>query len=237
MSAPNFQPTPDNSFIYQFAYPGYSLFFEDVGSGESYCFILFSHPSVASAALNILNGRTAFDKKLRVNWACPPTAPRQITFTESDGYAIYVGDLGADIDDKTLYEAFQTFGEVRYDLCMGHGLYAILTQGCQRATALLCLQLDDLSCRQFFEPYGMLQECKYFPDKRYAFIRFDTHEAAATAIVRCNGQMVDGSMIKCWWSKDNSATDIVGSTTLVPTQTHPSAPYGGNPHPNYPPNY
>ncbi|KAF0990761.1 hypothetical protein HZS_5281 [Henneguya salminicola] len=151
MAAPSFQQNQqDLSYVYQFAYPGYSLyvgnmdrrlteqlfllilhhffpnqvlackFFEEVfyirvGCGEPYCFIMFTDPSVASAALNIFNGREVYGKvsKLRVNWACPPTAPRQITFTESDGFAIYVGDLGADIDDNSLLDAFQTFGEVR----------------------------------------------------------------------------------------------------------------------------
>uniref|UniRef100_A0A6G3MJ63 Nucleolysin TIAR (Trinotate prediction) n=1 Tax=Henneguya salminicola TaxID=69463 RepID=A0A6G3MJ63_HENSL len=95
--------------------------------------------------------------------------------------------------------------------------------------------MDDLSCRQFFEPYGILQECKYFPDKRYAFIKFDTHEAGATAIVRCNGQMVDGSMIKCWWSKDNSTTAIVGSTSLVLADNQSQPPsYQPSSYPYYP---
>lgn len=319
---PSGPPTQDGSSAYQSSYPGYSLyvgnmdnrlteplfyyilsqffpgqivackFFEEAGCGEPYCFIMFSHPSVASAALNILNGRKIYDKKLRINWAVTPSAPRQITLPESgvgaglppDGHAVYVGDFGPDVDDRSLYDAFHTFGEVRCartvrdtdtGLCKGYGFVVFANQD-DAETAIsrmngsllgtrpvkvswatrnksgqapaplsytdvynqspegnttiyvggLPASMDDAACHQFFEVYGVLQECKYFPEKHYAFIKFDTHEAAATAIVRCNGQMVEGCMIKCWWTKDNVTNQIVGSGPLVPANPNqPNPPY------------
>ncbi|KII62433.1 Nucleolysin TIA-1 [Thelohanellus kitauei] len=89
--------------------------------------------------------------------------------------------------------------------------------------------MDDLGCRLHFEQFGKLQDVNYFPDKRYAFVRFETHEGAATAIVRTNGQTLDGSTLKCWWSKDNTTAGMPGQSAIVPF----SQPPMGQPGPMY----
>lgn len=87
--------------------------------------------------------------------------------------------------------------------------------------------MDENACRRFFEPFGQVQNLNFFPDKHYAFVTFDTHEGASTAIVRTNGTMVEGSTIKSWWSKDNSMSAVMGTGPMMAMQP----PYGQPPMP------
>lgn len=59
-------------------------------------------------------------------------------------------------------------------------------------------------------------------DRGFAFVKLDTHEHAAMAIVQLQGQMVHGRPIKCSWGKDRA-----DAGTLQPVSPTPSAaPYG-----------
>nr|NP_001135023.1 cytotoxic granule-associated RNA binding protein 1 [Salmo salar]ACI69911.1 Nucleolysin TIA-1 [Salmo salar] len=75
----------------------------------------------------------------------------------------------------------------------------------------------------FFEPYGAVLDTKIFHDKHFAFIKMDTHEAAATSIVKCNGQPVDGCVMKVWWSRDNP--NLQGN---MPSNPAPQPTYMGS---------
>jgi len=56
---------------------------------------------------------------------------------------------------------------------------------------------------EHFEPYGrIVGSPRIFEGKNFAFIKYDSHAAAATAIVKGNGSDLRGSILKCWWGKD-----------------------------------
>jgi len=56
---------------------------------------------------------------------------------------------------------------------------------------------------EHFEPYGrIVGSPRIFEGKNFAFIKYDSHAAAATAIVKGNGSDLRGSTLKCWWGKD-----------------------------------
>ncbi|XP_070712423.1 nucleolysin TIAR-like, partial [Pempheris klunzingeri] len=78
----------------------------------------------------------------------------------------------------------------------------------------------------FFEPYGAVIETKIFPDKHFAFVKMDSHEAAATSIVKCNGQPVDGCVMKVWWSRENPTLPTSMGSTLsnISSNIHQSNP-------------
>ena len=42
-------------------------------------------------------------------------------------------------------------------------------------------------------------------DRGFAFVKLDTHENAAMAIIQLQGQLVHGRPIKCSWGKDRSS--------------------------------
>jgi len=62
--------------------------------------------------------------------------------------------------------------------------------------------ISDEAVRRHFEDYGKLIDLRIFAAKNYAFIKFESHAAAATAICKTNGTELNGSCLKCWWGKE-----------------------------------
>jgi nucleolysin TIA-1/TIAR len=60
-------------------------------------------------------------------------------------------------------------------------------------------------------------------DRGFAFVKLDTHEHAAMAIVQLQGQMVHGRPIKCSWGKDRADGAATTATPVTPTAA--AAPY------------
>ncbi|EJT99053.1 hypothetical protein DACRYDRAFT_24132 [Dacryopinax primogenitus] len=56
-----------------------------------------------------------------------------------------------------------------------------------------------------FQSIGYLSEIRMQADRGFAFVKLDTHENAATAIVSLQGQMIHGRPIKVSWGKDRNA--------------------------------
>jgi len=66
-------------------------------------------------------------------------------------------------------------------------------------------RIAEQSLSKHFELYGkILGTPRIFEGKNFAFIKFDSHAAAATAIVKANGSELNGCVLKCWWGKENS---------------------------------
>jgi len=79
-----------------------------------------------------------------------------------------------------------------------------------------------------FQSIGYLSEIRMQADRGFAFVKLDTHEHAAMAIVQLQGQMVHGRPIKCSWGKDRADGATTQSSTPLSPGTAPS-PYGGMP--------
>jgi RNA recognition motif-containing protein len=50
--------------------------------------------------------------------------------------------------------------------------------------------------------YGYIVEIRMQADRGFAFVKLDTHENAALAIVQLQNQLVHGRPVKCSWGKD-----------------------------------
>jgi len=84
-----------------------------------------------------------------------------------------------------------------------------------------CTQADLIP---LFQSIGYLSEIRMQADRGFAFVKLDTHEHAAMAIVQLQGQMVHGRPIKCSWGKDRADG---GTAQPGPLSPAPSAtPYG-----------
>ena len=81
---------------------------KSTGTSAGYGFVRFSDRKCAEAALQALNGKGYLGHELRVNWALPTNHKDSDTSTHSH---IFVGDLGADVTDAMLYNAFCSVGQ------------------------------------------------------------------------------------------------------------------------------
>ncbi|KTG04924.1 hypothetical protein cypCar_00002467 [Cyprinus carpio] len=87
--------------------------------------------------------------------------------------------------------------------------------------------LSDQLMRQTFSPFGQIMEIRVFPEKGYSFVRFDSHEGAAHAIVSVNGTCIEGHIVKCYWGKETA--DIRSMQQMQMPQNKPTyaaQPYG-----------
>ena len=57
-----------------------------------------------------------------------------------------------------------------------------------------------------FQGYGYIVEIRMQADRGFAFVKLDSHENAAMAIVQLQGQLVHGRPVKCSWGKDRMST-------------------------------
>lgn len=58
---------------------------------------------------------------------------------------------------------------------------------------------DDI--KQAFKKFGAILDIRHFKPQGYAFVRFDSKEAAAKMIVEMNGEEFMGQTIRCSWGK------------------------------------
>jgi nucleolysin TIA-1/TIAR len=84
-----------------------------------------------------------------------------------------------------------------------------------------CTQADLIP---LFQSIGYLSEIRMQADRGFAFVKLDTHEHAAMAIVQLQGQMVHGRPIKCSWGKDRADGGTTQANPVSPTAA--AAPYG-----------
>lgn len=78
-------------------------------------------------------------------------------------------------------------------------------------------QISDLV--PLFQGFGYIVETRLQAEKGYAFIKLDTHQNAATAIVNMNGTTVNGRPIKCAWGRDKLGSD----TSIIASQANEMA--------------
>lgn len=70
--------------------------------------------------------------------------------------------------------------------------------------------ITDELIKKTFSPFGTIQDIRVFKDKGYAFIKFTTKEAATHAIESTHNTEINGSIVKCFWGKENGDPNSVG---------------------------
>uniref|UniRef100_A0A8C1T1R9 TIA1 cytotoxic granule-associated RNA binding protein n=1 Tax=Cyprinus carpio TaxID=7962 RepID=A0A8C1T1R9_CYPCA len=175
---------------------------KDMATGKSkgYGFVSFFNKWDAENAIQQMGGQWLGGRQIRTNWATrKPPAP------------------------KATYET--NAKHLSFDEVVNQSSPSNCTVYCGGVTTGLTEQL----MRQTFSPFGQIMEIRVFPDKGYSFVRFNSHESAAHAIVSVNGTSVEGHIVKCYWGKET--TDMVSpmQQVQVPQQNKvgfAAQPYG-----------
>nr|XP_023676525.1 nucleolysin TIAR-like [Paramormyrops kingsleyae] len=188
----------------------------DTAGNDPYCFVELYEHRHAAAALAAMNGRKIMGKEVKVNWATTPSNQKKDT---SNHFHVFVGDLSPEITTEDLKAAFAPFGRTSDARVVkdpatgkskGYGFVSFFNKWCPPASFrhlfLFDLFLLEQLMRQTFSPFGQVLEIRVFPDKGYSFVRFNSHEAAAHAIVSVNGSCVENYVVKCSWGKETADT-------------------------------
>lgn len=193
----------------------------DMNSGKSrgYGFLAFRDKTDAEQAIATMNGEWLGSRAIRVNWANQKTqgAPAVGVPPRTVGGGGPGMGMGGGVPAPMSFQG----GPVTYEQA--------LTQTPPYNTTVYvgnlvpyCAQSDLIP---LFQSIGYLSEIRMQADRGFAFVKLDTHEHAAQAIVQLQGQMVHGRPIKCSWGKDRADGGAIQPTAPV-SPTAAASPYG-----------
>ncbi|KZT36611.1 hypothetical protein SISSUDRAFT_1007358 [Sistotremastrum suecicum HHB10207 ss-3] len=205
----------------------------DMNSGKSrgYGFLAFRDKTDAEQAIATMNGEWLGSRAIRVNWANQKTQ----------------GAPASGVSSPSPMSAGPRYGDAPAPMNFAGGplsYEAVVQQTPSYNTTVYvgnlvpyCTQADLIP---LFQSIGYLAEIRMQADRGFAFVKLDTHENAAMAIVQLQGQMVHGRPIKCSWGKDRADGGTVqpgGPASPTPaTAAIGAAPYTnamyGMPTPN-----
>ena len=195
----------------------------DMNSGKSrgYGFLAFRDKTDAEQAIATMNGEWLGSRAIRVNWANQktqgglPGAPGAPVAPPSPFGARSPGGPGAAPGGAPAPMNFMG-GPLSYESVVGQtpGFNSTVYVG---NLVPYCTQADLIP---LFQSIGYLSEIRMQADRGFAFVKLDTHENAAMAIIQLQGQLVHGRPIKCSWGKDRGdgaqGTTAVGASPTLP---------------------
>jgi nucleolysin TIA-1/TIAR len=216
----------------------------DMNSGKSrgYGFLAFRDKTDAEQAIATMNGEWLGSRAIRVNWANQKTqsggggggggAPGMpgMPPMESGMHSPMRGMMGG--GGMGVVPQAMNFG--------GQGTYeAILSQTPAFNTTVYVGNLVPYTTQAdlipLFQSIGYLSEIRMQADRGFAFVKLDSHENAALAIMQLQGQMVHGRPIKCSWGKDrNAGENPQPGGPVSPTAAAANTGYGAMPMYNMP---
>ena len=144
---------------------------------KGYGFCSFVKQEEAAAAIDQMAGQWLGSRSIRTNWATrkPPSVTGGAAFSSGGG-----GGKNLDFD-----EVFNSSSPNNCTVYVG---------GCSSG--------DEGALRRAFNQFGRILEVRYFKDKGYAFVRYDSKESACNAIVSLNSTEIGGQLVKCSWGKE-----------------------------------
>lgn len=223
----------------------------DMNSGKSrgYGFLAFRDKTDAEQAIATMNGEWLGSRAIRVNWANQKTG---------GGTGGGMGGMGMGMPSMGMSGMASPMGGgmARTPTAMTPGLpyggmpaaapqipplampgaagmyEQVVTQAPAHNTTVYVGNLPSFATQQdllpLFQTIGYVSEIRMQADRGFAFVKLESHEAAAMAIVQLQGQIVQGRPIKCSWGKDRAAGD--NSTPVASlTPTGASSPYSSMP--------
>ncbi|BGP26575.1 polyadenylate-binding protein [Rhodotorula toruloides] len=173
----------------------------NTGKSRGYGFLAFRDRTDAEQAIQTMNGEWLGSRAIRVNWANQKN--------NQGGGGGPGGGMGGPVGGggSSGYSGTPS----SYD--------AVVAQAPSYNSTIYVGNLTPYTTQAdlipLFQGFGYIVEIRMQPDRGFAFVKLDTHENAANAIVNLTGTMVHGRGLKCAWGKDRAD----GPAGAAPPQT------------------
>ncbi|KAF0519636.1 nuclear and cytoplasmic polyadenylated RNA-binding protein pub1 [Gigaspora margarita] len=177
----------------------------DVNSGKSrgYGFVAFRDKTDAEQAIATMNGEWLGSRAIRCNWANQKGQPGPGSTSDRQG-------------------STQT-PALSYEI--------VVAQTPHYNSTVYVGNLPPYTTQDhlipYFQSFGYIIEVRMQADRGFAFVKLDSHENAANAIVNLQNTNINGRIIKCSWGKDRAPEQATASYHAfgVPSTAY-NYPYG-----------
>ncbi|RKP31483.1 RNA-binding domain-containing protein [Metschnikowia bicuspidata] len=200
---------------------------------RGYGFATFRDAVDAQTALHTMNGRILHGRAVRLNWASHKLPAQKAGYRGYDGSG--PGFIPA-------FAGAEGFSKLYAPQSAGSGSRAALVGQEQAGAEMSLTPQFDIAARQapswqttvylgniayftlgtdlipLLQNFGYILDLKFYPDKGCAFVKFDSHERAALAIVQLAGFNLNGRPLKCGWGKSRPLQSAHSSDLPKPPQ-------------------
>ncbi|CAB60356.1 RRM domain-containing protein [Caenorhabditis elegans] len=163
----------------------------NTNKGKGYGFVSYPRREDAERAIDEMNGAWLGRRTIRTNWATRKP--------DEDG------ERGGDRGDRRGgggggRDRYHNQSEKTYD--------EIFNQAAADNTSVYVGNIANLGedeIRRAFDRFGPINEVRTFKIQGYAFVKFETKESAARAIVQMNNADIGGQIVRCSWGKSGDS--------------------------------
>lgn len=163
------------------------------GRSRGYGFVAFRERADAEKALSSMDGEWLGSRAIRCNWANQKGQP-------SIAQQQAMSAMGMTPTTPFGHHQFPANGMASYEM--------VLAQTPSWQTTCYVGNLTPYTTPNdvvpLFQNFGFVVESRFQADRGFAFVKMESHEAAAMAICQMNGYLVHGRPLKCSWGKDKT---------------------------------
>ncbi|SCV71496.1 BQ2448_3084 [Microbotryum intermedium] len=179
----------------------------NTGKSRGYGFLAFRDKTDAEQAIATMNGEWLGTKAIRVNWANSknggqPGAPSASPMGASHGATSAPASVSS-------LQVGSHWMKSRLRICPHPKQYdQVVSQAPSFNSTIYVGNLVPFASQAdlipLFQGFGYIVEIRMQADRGFAFVKLDTHENAAKAIINLTGTNVHGRPLRCSWGKDKS---------------------------------
>ncbi|KAL4636820.1 hypothetical protein ACB092_03G036000 [Castanea dentata] len=165
----------------------------------------------AQSAINDLTGKWLGNRQIRCNWATKGATSnedyRQINENQN---AVVLTNGSSDGSQENINEEAPENNPAYTTVYLGNLSHEV-TQA-------------ELHCQFHALGAGVIEEVRVQRDKGFGFVRYNTHEEAASAIQMANGRIIRGKPLKCSWGSQLTPPGTASNPLPLPTQPYQILP-------------
>ncbi|KAF5456563.1 hypothetical protein F2P56_026033 [Juglans regia] len=180
------------------------------GRSKGYGFVSFRNQQDAQSAINELTGKWLGNRQIRCNWAAKGAGTNEDKQINDSQNAVVLTNGSSDGGLENINEEAPE-NNLAYTTVYVGNLSHEVTQA-------------ELHCQFHGLGAGVIEEVRVQRDKGFGFVRYNTHEEAASAIQMANGRIIRGKPLKCSWGSKPTPPGTASNPLPPPSQPYQILP-------------
>ncbi|KAJ6856198.1 hypothetical protein NC651_037936 [Populus alba x Populus x berolinensis] len=155
------------------------------GRSKGYGFVSFRNQQEAQSAINDLTGKWLGNRQIRCNWATKGVESNEDKQNSDNQNAVVLANGSSEGGQESTNEEAPENNPAYTTVYVGN----------------LSHEVTQAELHRHFHALGagVIEDVRVQRDKGFGFVRYNTHEEAASAIQTGNGKIVCGKPVKCSW--------------------------------------